>query len=473
MEYNQLSAIQSALLSGKLSMSNLVTSYLSNIEKSKFLNIYIDVYEDGILQQAKTLDEKIANKSSLGKCFGMVISVKDVISHRGHLLTGASKILEGFEAVYTATALQRLLDEDALVIGKVNCDQFGMGSSNENSVYGPTKNADDPDRTPGGSSGASAVSVQANTCLIALGSDTGGSVRQPAGFTGLFGLKPTYGRISRYGLIAYGSSFDQIGILGKNINDISLALSLMAGIDNMDPTSVDIPTPSFEEISKDHNGKKWKIAYLAEALTHQGLDPEIKSAQIQLMNELEQNGHSCAPVDFELLDYIVPTYYTLTTAEASTNLSRFDGIRYGLKVPRQEDLAKEITATRTAGFSEEVKKRIMLGSFVLSSGYYDAYYNKAQKIRRLLKDRVDQILDEYDFILMPISPIPAWRIGMKQSNPTEMYLADIFTVLANLVGTPAIAFPYGFHSNETKFGFQAISKSFSEEELLKFAITYE
>jgi len=470
--YKKLSEIQSALLGGQLSMSELVAHYLSNIEEKKYLNIYVDVYQDEILKQADDLDEKIVNKSNLGKCFGMVISVKDVISHKGHRLTAASKILENFEAVYTATALQKLIDEDALVIGKVNCDQFGMGSSNENSVYGPTKNADQSDRTPGGSSGASAVSVQADTCLLALGSDTGGSVRQPAGFTGLFGLKPTYGRISRYGLIAYGSSFDQIGILANDVQAISLALSVMAGVDEMDPTSVHIPVTEYNEYPRLAEEKKYKIAYLSEAFNHKGLDMEIKNSQDQLLEELKQKGHDCNPVDFDLLEYIVPAYYTLTTAEASTNLSRYDGIRYGLKVPVKGDLAEEITATRTAGFSDEVKRRIMLGSFVLSSGYYDAYYNKAQQIRRMLKDRVNAILKDYDFILMPISPIPAWKIGEKQTDPTEMYLADIFTVLANLVGVPAIAFPFGEHSNGTKYGFQVLSKDFSEEKLLKFVANF-
>jgi len=437
-EYQKLSEIQSALLSGKLSMSNLVNSYLSKIEETKSLNIYIDVYREKILRQASELDQKISKKSTLGKCFGMVISVKDVISQEGHLLTAASKILEGFEAVYSATALQRLLD-----------------------------------RTPGGSSGASAVSVQADTCLIALGSDTGGSVRQPAGFTGIYGLKPTYGRISRYGLIAYGSSFDQIGILGKDIDAIALTLSLTSGMDEMDPTSVDIPAPIFSPSRlTDQLAKLFKIAYFNEVSNHDGLDVEIKASQKQLLETLESKGHSCSAVDFDLLEYIVPTYYTLTTAEASTNLSRYDGIHYGLKVPVEGDLNAEITATRTAGFSEEVKRRIMLGSFVLSSGYSEAYYNKAQKIRRLLKDRIDEIFETHDFILLPISPVPAWKIGEKNSDPTEMYLADIYTVLANLVGNPALAIPLGKHSNGTKFGFQLISKSFSEEKLIEFAKSF-
>ncbi len=466
-----ITAIQSALRNQEYSLSTLVAQYLERIESTQSLNIYIDVYDTEIKEQAKIIDEKLAANHPLGRCFGMVISVKDVICQKEKKVTAASGILQNFESLYTATALQRLIDEDALVIGKVNCDQFGMGSSNENSVYGPTRNADNDQYTPGGSSGASAVSVQAGTCLLALGSDTGGSVRQPAGFTGLFGLKPTYGRISRYGLIAYGSSFDQIGLLGKNMAELALALNVMAGMDPMDPTSVDHQVPDYSQ-ALSTSSKPLKIAFFKEAINHEGLDPQIKTAHENLIQKLESQGHTCSPVGFDLLDYIVPTYYTLTTAEASTNLSRYDGLRYGHQEKGQKDLTELVTANRTAGFSMEVKRRIMLGSFVLSTGYYEAYYGKAQKIRRMLKDRVEEIFGEYDLILMPISPMPAWEIGQKRSSPTEMYLADIYTVLANLVGNPALALPLSTHKNGLKFGFQVLSKGFSEEKLLNFAQYY-
>jgi len=467
-EGKNLIDLQEQLRAGQLSMVELVTYYLNRINATEDLNIYVDVYQEELLEQAKTLDQKIKNTpEQLGRCFGMILSVKDVICQEGKMVTAASKILENFSSLYTATALERLLAEDALVIGKVNCDQFGMGSSNENSCYGPTKNADDPERTPGGSSGASAVAVQADTCLVSLGSDTGGSVRQPAGFTGVLGLKPTYGRVSRYGLIAYGSSFDQIGVLAHHVSDLALVLEIMAGKDEMDPTSVRQPVDAYAQLT-DFN-KKARIAYFPETLNHAGLDPQIKKAHQNLLESLKAEGHTCEAVNFDLIDFIVPAYYTLTTAEASTNLARFEGVRYGKKVKAEHDLMAEMVATRTAGFSTEVKRRIMLGSFVLSSGYYDAYYGKAQKIRRLLKDKIDNIFSIHDFILMPISPIPAWKLGAKSEDPTEMYLADIFTVLANLVGCPALALPLEKHENGTMFGFQLMAPDFAESKLLSFA----
>ena len=461
-----LQRIQSQLKSGQLTVVDLAKQYLQRIEATRELNIYIDVYENEIIAKAEALDQRIKAEGELGRCFGMIISVKDVICEMGKKVTAASALLEGFTSIYTATALERLLAEDALVIGKVNCDQFGMGSSNENSCYGPTKNADDPERIPGGSSGASAVSVQANTCLIALGSDTGGSVRQPAGFTGVIGLKPTYGRVSRYGLIAYGSSFDQIGVLGHHTEDIALTMEIIAGADELDPTASEDPVPAYSKLSK---FEKFKIAYFPKAMNHKGLDPEIKLSHEQLIEQLKSEGHQIEAVDFDLMDYVVPAYYTLTTAEASTNLARYDGVRYGKKIKDRHDLMAEMIATRTGGFSQEVKRRIMLGTFVLRSGYYDAYYGKAQKIRRLLKDQITAIFSENDFILLPISPVPAWKLGSKNSDPTEMYLADIYTVLANLAGVPALAMPLDRHSNGTRFGFQLLAGDLQEAKLFNFA----
>jgi aspartyl-tRNA(Asn)/glutamyl-tRNA(Gln) amidotransferase subunit A len=466
--YKTLQSIQADLSDGNLTCVDLVTHYLERIEASKHLNAYVEVYEDEALKRASELDEKYQkNPDSVGKLFGMVIAIKDVICYKNHEVTAASKILEGFTSLFSATAVENLLAEDAIIIGRVNCDQFAMGSTNENSVYGAVKNAANEAYVSGGSSGGSAVAVQAGTCLAALGSDTGGSVRQPAAFCGTVGFKPTYGRISRHGLIAYASSFDQIGVLSHSVSDAALLVEVMAGSDEYDSTASDIPVPNYsKQLDFD---KKVKIAYFDTALNHRSLDATIRQRTFDLIDNLKQDGHEVAAVSFDLLDFLIPTYYVLTTAEASSNLSRFDGVRYGYRSPNAMDFQETYLKSRTEGFSEEVKRRIILGSFVLSSGYYDAYFTKAQQVRRMITEQTRKILNEYDFILMPTTPTTAFKIGKSLKDPVEMYLADIYTVQANLVGIPAISLPLSTHPNGLPFGVQFFADNFKEEALLSFS----
>jgi aspartyl-tRNA(Asn)/glutamyl-tRNA(Gln) amidotransferase subunit A len=445
-----------------------VQYYLQQIGKNKELNAFTEVYANEAIQRAGHLDEKRSTGEPLKKLHGVVIAIKDVICYKGHSVTAASKILGGFKSLYTATAVQRLLDEDAIIIGSCNCDEFAMGSSNENSVYGSVLNALDHTKVPGGSSGGSAVAVQAGLCMVSLGTDTGGSVRQPADFCGILGLKPTYGTISRYGLIAYASSFDQIGIFGKTIDDISLLLEIMSGADDYDSTAL-------QETSKKNTpssaGKTtYRVAYFKEALHHPSLDKEIKENILFLIDTLRSNGHTVKEIDFDLLDYVVPAYYVLTTAEASSNLSRYDGIRFGYQTKTDvKDLTDFYKQTRSEAFGKEVKRRIMLGTFVLSSGYYDEYFSKAQQVRRLLTDKTDAIFSEYDAVIMPTSPTTAFTIGDKTSDPIAMYLADIFTVFANLTGIPGISVPLFKHSNGMPFGMQVMTKKADELTLLQIA----
>ncbi|MCC6726372.1 MAG: Asp-tRNA(Asn)/Glu-tRNA(Gln) amidotransferase subunit GatA [Saprospiraceae bacterium] len=462
---------QAALLQGQTTCSAIVDAYLAQIEATRPLNIYIEVFADEVLQRAKDLDEKLREQpDSIGKLFGVVISLKDVICYAGHQVTAGSKILKGFKSLFSATAVERLLAEDAIIIGRVNCDEFAMGSTNETSCYGPTRNAADLTKVPGGSSGASAVAVQAGTCLASIGSDTGGSVRQPAAFCGVVGFKPTYGRISRHGLLAYASSFDQIGVLTNNATDAAILLEVMAGKDEYDATCSERFVEAYSEFNFDRPAR---VAYFDTALDHPGMDESVKSLTFDFIEKLRSNGHTVAPVSFDYLDFIIPAYYVLTTAEASSNLSRYDGIRFGHRTEGAKDIHEVYKRSRTEGFGTEVKRRIMLGTFVLSAGYYDAYYAKAQQVRRLILERTEAILKNFDFILMPASPTPAWNIGEMTDDPVAMYLADIFTVQANMVGMPAIALPIGQHPCGLPVGVQLMSDRFREAELLGFARNLE
>ena len=464
----QLGEIQALIKDAHLTCVDLVQHYLDKIEQTADLNAYVEVYTSEALAKAKQLDEQFLNQSdSMGKLWGMVIGIKDVLSYKGHKINAGSRILDGYEALYSATAIERLLAEDAIIIGRLNCDEFGMGSSNENSVFGPVKNGLDPTKVPGGSSGGSAVAVQTNTCLAALGTDTGGSVRQPAAFCGVVGMKPSYGRISRHGLLAYASSFDQIGVLGHSVEDIALLLEIMAGPDSYDSTASKQAVPAY---SKELNfSGKVKIAYFEEAFEHDGLDGEIKEANFRLIEDLRKAGHQVEGLSFDLLDFLVPAYYVLTTAEASSNLSRYDGIRFGYRSEEAKNLEETYRLSRTEGFGEEVKRRIMLGTFVLSAGYFDAYYGKAQKIRRLIFEQTMKIFEDYDFILMPSSPTAAFNIGEKIEDPVAIYLADIFTIQANMTGVPAISLPLGKLLSGLPFGIQIMAKSFNEASLLAFS----
>jgi aspartyl-tRNA(Asn)/glutamyl-tRNA(Gln) amidotransferase subunit A len=465
-KFSRLSAVQAAIEQGRLTCVELVIHYLSRIEAQKELNIYVEVFAEEALARARTLDERYRrDPSSLGRLYGMVVSIKDVICYKGHKVTAGSRMLEGFESLFSATAVERLLAEDAVIIGRTNCDEFAMGSTNETSVYGPTRNPIDPARIPGGSSGGAAAAVRADTCLAALGSDTGGSVRQPAAFCGVIGLKPTYGRISRHGLLAYGSSFDQIGVLAHSVDDAALLLDVMAGPDDHDATAA--PAPAGQAPA----APPWpaRVAYLREAAEHPSLDPATRDIFHSFILKLRQQGHTVEAVDFPYLDYIIPAYYVLTTAEASSNLARYDGMRYGYRASGAEDLLDTYRRSRSEGFGREVKRRILLGAFVLSAGYYDAYYSKAQQVRRLIQQATFEIFRRHDFLLSPAAPSVAWHLGESLDDPVAMYLADIFTVQANMAGIPAIAFPAGEDpANGMPAGLQLMADRFAEEALLTF-----
>lgn len=459
----------SALQSAAISCTETVQHYLAVIRDNKHLNAFLEVFEDESLARAAALDLVRKNGEPLAPLHGVVVGIKDVLCYQGHRVSAASHMLEDYVAIYNATAIQKLLDAGAIIIGRQNCDEFAMGSSNENSAFGPVRNFIDPTRVPGGSSGGSAVAVQAGMCMVSLGSDTGGSVRQPADFCGIIGLKPTYGRISRYGLIAYASSFDQIGIFARNINDVALVLEVIAGTDEFDSTVSDLPVPSYshELIGGNRTGK---LAYIRQALEHPSLDPAIRSSLFSFFDLLRSEGYQVDAVDMEWLDEIVPAYYVLTTAEASSNLSRYDGVRYGFRAPGDLTSPEELyTLTRSRGFGKEVQRRILLGNFVLSAGYFDAYFTKAQQVRRLLSDAFQDIFLNYSGLLMPTVPSPAFRLGEKTTDPIEMYLGDIYTVLANLVGSPAISLPLFQHPSGLPFGLQVMSARFNEVSLLRLS----
>ena len=465
--YKSLTHIQTDIKQDKITLRGLVLHYLGNIEQGKHLNAFIEVFADEALQQADQVAEKIKSGKA-GKLAGMVIALKDNICYKNHQVTASSKILAGFTSVFSATAVEKLLAEDAIIIGRLNCDEFAMGASNETSFYGPVKNAADETRVSGGSSGGAAVAVQANMCLVALASDTGGSVRQPAAFCGAIGIKPTYGRVSRNGLLAYASSFDQIGPITHSMSDMKLVMEIISGKDESDATSSSKPVEVYTQMPA--LGKR-KIAYIKECLYHEGIDPEITKATLAVIEKLKQNGHEVVEVSFPYLDFLVPTYYVLTTAEASSNLSRFSGVMYGYRSQSATDLESTFRKSRSEGFGAEVKRRIMLGTFVLSAGSYEAYYTKAQQVRRLVQEKTNEIFASFDFILSPTTPTTAFKFGEKSDNPIAMYLADIFTVHANISGNPAISVPMGTHSNGMPMGVQLMAKHFCEGEMMQLAET--
>lgn len=452
-----IASYQQTLKNGTTTVERTVKDFLARIDANRHLNAYLEVYGDEALARAKEVDEKIASGNA-GKLAGVVVGVKDNICYEGHKVFGSSKILEGFESLYSSTAIEKLLAEDAIIIGRLNCDEFAMGSSNENSAYGNVLNPIDNSRVPGGSSGGSAVAVAANLCHVSLGSETGGSVRQPASFCGIVGVKPTYGRVSRHGLLAFASSFDQIGPFANNIEDAALLLEVIAGNDAFDSTASSKPVEDYQPQAIERK----KFAYLKECVETDALDPAIKASFYATIEKLKTAGHTVEAVDFPVLDYLIPTYYVLTTAEASSNLSRYDGMRYGYRSPKATDLESTYKLSRSEGFGTEVKRRIMLGTFVLSAGYYDAYYGKAQKVRRLLKETSDKLFSEYDLLLSPTTPDVAFKFGENSDDPIKMYLEDIYTVLANLVGIPAMSIPVG-EKDGLPFGIQVMADRFQEQ----------
>ncbi|MCW5910393.1 MAG: Asp-tRNA(Asn)/Glu-tRNA(Gln) amidotransferase subunit GatA [Cyclobacteriaceae bacterium] len=455
------------LYNGTQSCTERVTCFLQNIESKKHLNAFLSVFSNEALDRARLVDEKI-KQGTAGKLAGLVVGIKDVLAYENHPLQASSKILDGFISKYTATAVERLLNEDAIIIGRQNCDEFAMGSSNESSAFGPVLNDIDNTRVPGGSSGGSAVAVMADMCDVSLGSDTGGSVRQPAAFCGIYGLKPTYSRISRHGLVAYGSSFDCIGVFSKTLETMARVLEVIAGPDEFDSTVSRKAVPHFEDALQD-TSKKFRIAYLEDALHADAVQAEIKEALKIKIDQLKAGGHTVEGIDFALSEYILPTYYILATAEASSNLSRYDGVRYGYRSANTRDLQSMYKKTRAEGFGKEVQRRILLGTFVLSASYYDAYYTKAQKVRRLIREQTKQALARYDFIISPTTPTTAFKISEHTNNPVEMYLADLFSVHANVAGVPAISVPCGFDSRGLPIGLQVTANDFDEAGLFQFS----
>jgi aspartyl-tRNA(Asn)/glutamyl-tRNA(Gln) amidotransferase subunit A len=434
--YTSIQALHEAVNKGETSFLSQVKYHIQQIKKNRFTNSFIHVFEEEALSIAQKIDDEVlTGKIKWKKLTGVCISLKDNICYQGHPASAGSKILEGYISPFSATAVKNILEEGAIIIGMTNCDQFGMGSTSQNSYYGPVINGLNEELIAGGSSGGAAVSVQAGGCLIALGSDTGGSIRQPAAFTNTIGFKPSYGAVSRYGLIAYGSSFDQIGVIGTNYSDIKTVFSVIKGVDQHDSTSITVNEDQAQEIKYQN---KPKLAYIPEMFKGEGEWMEGNRKSLDLM----KSKFELIPFDFEFIRYLVPTYYILSAAEASSNLSRFDGVRYGYRAKDLTNLQDMYVRSRTEGFGAEVRKRIMIGTFVLSEGYFDAYFTKALKIRKLLVLKLNEILSQTEGIVLPVSTSGPWKLSDKITDPTQIYLSDVYTVLANLTGMPCITLPF-------------------------------
>ena len=457
--------IQNEIKQGNLTVRSLAESYLANIERYRQLNAFISVFKEKTLSEADRIDLKFKNKTQRSLA-GLIISVKDVIAVKDEPLTCASKILENFYSLYNASAVQRLLDEDAIIIGKTNCDEFAMGSSNENSYFGSVKNPFDHSRVPGGSSGGSAVSVAAGMCLASLGSDTGGSVRQPASLCGVTGLKVTYGRISRHGLTAFASSLDSIGIIAKSGVDIALILGAVSGFDINDSTSSKQTVPDYLNDNNSINPEDITFG-IPDEYFPEDLQPEISERINFIISSLKSQGFKIINISLPHTKYVLPAYHIISDAEASANLARYDGVRYGNRAQNISDTEEMYVKTRSEGFGAEVKRRIMLGTFALSGGYYDKYYGQAQKVRMKISDEFISAFKNVDFILTPATPSTAFELGGKTENPLSMYQSDIFTASANLAGIPAISIPAGTDKQGLPFGVQIFAGKFNEEGLLK------
>ncbi|MCH8549086.1 MAG: aspartyl/glutamyl-tRNA amidotransferase subunit A [Balneolaceae bacterium] len=502
-----LLSTQEQLKKGDVQLTDITGQYLDKIRKdNSSVNAFVDVDEDSVQKQANHIQSKI-DSGKAGKLAGSVIGIKDVICERGKKVTCASNILRNFESVYDATVIQKLQKEDALFIGRCNMDEFAMGSSTENSIHGPTRNPRNTDHVSGGSSGGSAAAVAADMCDVSLGSDTGGSIRQPASYCGVVGVKPTYSRVSRYGLVAYASSFDCIGPFSKNVTDSAMILQEIAGHDPMDNSSSDKPVGNYMD-AVNNPGGKLRIG-VPEEYFGDGLDEEIRSIIESSLDELKGDGAELVPVKLPHTPYGIATYYILATAEASSNLARYDGVRYGHRADFEElekelgmersaieqeikiavgtskeeaterlmkldsPLARLYKKSRTEGFGKEVKRRILLGTYVLSAGYYDAYYAKAQKVRRLIKQDFDSVFSDVDVIVSPTAPTTAFKLGENQDDPVQMYLNDVYTISANLAGICGISLPAGTHSNGLPVGIQFMANSFGETELFRAARRHE
>jgi aspartyl-tRNA(Asn)/glutamyl-tRNA(Gln) amidotransferase subunit A len=503
LSFSDFSQLRASLEAGELTVTEIVQNYIQNIEQQNDeINAVISYDKEEALNKAETIQQRI-EEGTAGKLAGMVVGIKDLICEEDEKATCASNILADFESVYDATAVQRLKEEDAILLGRLNMDEFAMGSSNENTIYGPARNPQDTDKVPGGSSGGSAAAIAADFCTASLGSDTGGSIRQPASYCGVVGLKPTYGRVSRHGLIAYASSFDCIGPLTHSVKDAALMLETLAGYDKNDNTTSSRTVPDYQQYVENPEANI-RIG-VPEEYFGEGLDDEIREGIQQRLSDLEEAGAELVPIQLPHMKYGIATYYILATAEASSNLARYDGIRYGHRADIKEveaDLKQEKEAieeqiklaqgeekvklgaqledmdsslirlykkSRTEGFGSEVKRRIMLGTYVLSAGYYDAYYAKAQKVRRLIKQDFTEAFEEVDVIVSPTAPTTAFDVGANIDNPVQMYLNDVYTISANLAGICGISLPAGTHSNGLPYGLQFMAGAFEEGNLFNAA----
>jgi aspartyl-tRNA(Asn)/glutamyl-tRNA(Gln) amidotransferase subunit A len=468
--------IREAIVAGKTSAADVCRAALARIEQTNpSLNAFNHVVAERAIERASRIDQQRASGATLGPLAGVPVALKDNLCVKGVRTTASSKMLDTFHPPYSATVVEKLESAGAVIVGKTNCDEFAMGSSNENSAYGPVRNPWALDRTPGGSSGGSAAAVAAQCVPVALGSDTGGSIRQPASFCGVVGLKPTYGRVSRYGLLAFASSLDQIGPFTRTVSDAALALSALSGRDPMDSTSSPEPVPDFSAaLTGDIRGLRVGVP---RAFVADGVDDAVRRAFDGALDVLRDAGATLVDVDLTYAKYAIPVYYLICTAEASSNLARYDGVKYGHRSPTTKDdtLTTMYSRTRDEGFGAEVKRRIMLGTYVLSAGYYDAFYLKAQQVRTLLRRDYERAFEVTDVIVMPTSPIPPFKLGEKTDDPLQMYLADIFTVSVNLAGFPGVSIPCGFtHGGERlPIGFQVIGRMFDEATMLRVADAHE
>ena len=464
--------LAAAIKKREVTVKEAVEAVLDNIEKKEdTYHCYVTIDREGALKQAEEIQKKINDGTLSGPLAGVPVAIKDNMCTEGLLTTCSSKILYNFVPTFTSEAVLNLQKAGAVILGKTNMDEFAMGSTTETSAYGVTRNPWNPEHVPGGSSGGSAAAVAAEECFYALGSDTGGSIRQPASFCGVVGLKPTYGTVSRYGLIAYGSSLDQIGPLCKDVTDCATILEAIASHDSKDSTSVErLDTDFTSALVEDVKGMKIGIPrdYFGE-----GLNPEVKEAVLRAAEVLKEKGAIVEEFDLSLVEYAIPTYYTIAAAEASSNLERFDGIKYGYRTEEYQGLHNMYKKSRSEGFGAEVKRRIMLGSFVLSSGYYDAYYLKALRVKALIKKAFDEAFAKYDVILEPVAPTTAPKIGESLSDPIQMYLGDIYTISINLAGLPGLSIPCGRDSKGLPIGMQLIGDCFKEKNLIRAAYTYE
>ncbi len=468
-----LQELQRKFTAGEVSACEIVRAYTLRINQVEpKVKAYITQTKDAAMAQAEALDEQLRGWRRTLPLMGMPLAIKDNICTEGVLTTCASRILSNFVPPYDATVIAKLRGQGYLLLGKTNLDEFAMGSSTENSSFGPTRNPWNLQHVPGGSSGGSAAAVAADECVAALGSDTGGSIRQPAAFCGVVGLKPTYGRVSRYGLVAFASSLDQIGPITKCVADAAILLGIIAGHDPRDSTSANVPVPDYLKVLKRRDLRKVRIGVPVEYFA-EGLDPEVDRAVKDAIKELKTLGGEIKEIKLPTTDAAIATYYVIATAEASSNLARYDGVKYGLRAKQTKDLLELYTKTRQEGFGPEVKRRIMLGTYALSAGYYDAYYGKAQAVRTLIRRDFEVAFTEVDLIVTPVTPTTAFKLGEKIDDPLQMYLSDIYTISVNLAGVPAIALPCGFSKAGLPIGLQIIGRPFEEEMVIRAAHAYE